>query len=40
IAERIYSELGELTPFHISRFFPHYKSPNYGLSEPTPLELL
>ncbi|KKL69828.1 hypothetical protein LCGC14_2111020, partial [marine sediment metagenome] len=40
IAERIYSELGELTPFHISRFFPHYKSPNYALSEPTPLELL
>ncbi len=40
IAERIYSELGELTPFHISRFFPHYKSPSYGLSEPTPLELL
>ena len=40
IAERIYSELGELTPFHISRFFPCYKSPNYGLSESTPLELL
>jgi len=40
IAERILNELGELTPFHISRFFPHYKSPNYGLSEQTPLELL
>ncbi|HEC38725.1 MAG TPA: radical SAM protein, partial [bacterium] len=40
IAERIYNELGELTPYHISRFFPHYKSQKYGLIEPTPLELL
>ncbi|MFX1311322.1 MAG: AmmeMemoRadiSam system radical SAM enzyme, partial [Promethearchaeota archaeon] len=40
IAERIYSELGELTPYHISRFFPHYKSKAYGLNEPTPLQLL
>jgi pyruvate formate lyase activating enzyme len=40
ISERIYTELGDLTPFHISRFFPHYKSSNYGLSEPTPLKLL
>jgi len=40
LAERIFSELGELTPYHISRFFPHYKSQKYGLSEPTPLELL
>jgi pyruvate formate lyase activating enzyme len=40
IAKRINTELGELTPYHISRFFPHYKSANYGLSEPTPLNLL
>ncbi|MFX0105560.1 MAG: AmmeMemoRadiSam system radical SAM enzyme [Candidatus Hodarchaeota archaeon] len=40
LSERIYNELGELTPYHISRFFPHYKSKNYGLYEPTPLELL
>jgi len=40
LSKRIFNELGELTPYHISRFFPHYKSQNYGLSEPTPLELL
>lgn len=40
LSKRIFKELGELTPYHISRFFPHYKSQNYGLSEPTPLELL
>jgi len=40
IAERINDDLGELTPFHISRFFPHYKSSKYGLLEPTPLEFL
>ncbi len=40
ISERIFNELGELTPYHISRFFPHYKSSDYGLSEPTPIELL
>ncbi|MFX1549835.1 MAG: hypothetical protein ACFFB9_05720, partial [Promethearchaeota archaeon] len=40
IVERIYNDLGSLTPFHISRFFPHYQSSKYGLSEPTPLELL
>ncbi len=40
IVKKIYNELGELTPYHISRFFPHYKSGDYGLNEPTPLELL
>ncbi|MFX1420585.1 MAG: AmmeMemoRadiSam system radical SAM enzyme [Promethearchaeota archaeon] len=40
IAKRIHDELGELTPFHISRFFPHYKSDNYGLNQPTPFNLL
>ncbi|MCK4381564.1 MAG: AmmeMemoRadiSam system radical SAM enzyme [Candidatus Lokiarchaeota archaeon] len=39
-SKRIFNELGELTPYHISRFFPHYKSQNYGLFDPTPLELL
>ncbi len=40
IAQRIYDEIGELTPYHISRFFPHYKSSDYNLSEPTPIEVL
>ncbi|MBY8983959.1 MAG: AmmeMemoRadiSam system radical SAM enzyme [Candidatus Lokiarchaeota archaeon] len=40
ITKRIFSELGELTPYHISRFFPHYESKKFGLYEPTPLELL
>jgi len=40
LSNRIFDELGELTPYHISRFFPHYKSQNYGLSEPTPVEIL
>ncbi|MFX1321174.1 MAG: AmmeMemoRadiSam system radical SAM enzyme [Promethearchaeota archaeon] len=40
IAERILEELGEFTPFHISRFFPHYKSFDYGYENPTPLKTL
>ena len=40
LSERIFNELGELTPYHISRFFPHYKSEEYGLKEPTPLEVI
>ena len=40
IARKIYNKLGDLTPYHISRFFPHYKSGDYGLKEPTNLELL
>ncbi|MFX1470813.1 MAG: AmmeMemoRadiSam system radical SAM enzyme [Promethearchaeota archaeon] len=40
LSKRIFNELGELTPYHISRFFPHYKSKNYGLIEPTPLDFL
>jgi pyruvate formate lyase activating enzyme len=40
IAQRIYNELGEFTPYHISRFFPHYKSIDYELYEPTPIEYL
>ena len=40
ITERIYRELGEFTPYHISRFFPHFKSNYYEINEPTPLEFL
>lgn len=40
IAERILEELGEFTPFHISRFFPQYKSVDYGYKVPTPLKSL
>ncbi|MFW9820720.1 MAG: AmmeMemoRadiSam system radical SAM enzyme [Candidatus Thorarchaeota archaeon] len=40
IAQRIYDELGEFTPFHISRFFPHYQSIDYKLLKPTPIEYM
>ena len=40
ISERIVDDLGEMTPFHISRFFPQYKSEDHGKSEPTSLDLL
>jgi pyruvate formate lyase activating enzyme len=40
ITERIYNDLGELTPLHISRFFPHYKSAQHGLKGPTPTKFL
>jgi len=40
ITERIFKELGEFTPYHLSRFFPHYESYKYGLNEPTPLVFL
>ncbi|MFW9988166.1 MAG: AmmeMemoRadiSam system radical SAM enzyme [Candidatus Odinarchaeota archaeon] len=40
LSKRIFNELGELTPYHITRFFPHFKSKDHGLFEPTPLELL
>jgi len=40
IAERIKKDLGENTPFHISRAFPQYKSNEYGIFEPTPIEFL
>ncbi len=36
ISERIVNELGEDTPFHISKAFPHYKSFEYSFSQPTP----
>ena len=40
IANKILTELGEFTPYHISRFFPHYNAKDFGLNEPTPLNLL
>ncbi|MFW9937082.1 MAG: AmmeMemoRadiSam system radical SAM enzyme [Candidatus Thorarchaeota archaeon] len=40
ISERICKELGKDTPYHLSRFFPHYKSHDYGITDPTPKRLL
>ena len=40
ISKRILSDLGKYTPFHISRFFPHYKSHEYGINKPTPIKYL
>ncbi len=40
IAERIVNELGEFTPFHMTRFFPDYKAPNFGYFMPTPEKIL
>ena len=40
IAKRILNDLGEFTPFHISRFFPHYKSFEHGIHNPTTIKSL
>ncbi|MHA2038399.1 MAG: AmmeMemoRadiSam system radical SAM enzyme [Promethearchaeota archaeon] len=40
ISKKIISCLGDDTPLHLSRFFPHYKSVNHGLPNPTPLDYL
>ena len=40
ISKRIFDELGADTPFHLSRFFPHYQSVDHGLSNPTSLDYL
>jgi pyruvate formate lyase activating enzyme len=40
ISKKIYNYLGANTPVHFSRFFPHYKSLDYGFFEPTPLHYL
>jgi len=40
ISERIINDLGIKTPFHITRFFPHYKSHEHGLVNPTPKKSL
>ncbi|MHA2325459.1 MAG: radical SAM protein, partial [Promethearchaeota archaeon] len=38
ISKRISNELGTDTPFHLTRFYPQYKSVDHGLSYPTTLE--
>ena len=40
IAERILIELGEFTPFHITRFFPQYKAYDHGYTKATSVKLL
>ncbi|MBD3254749.1 MAG: AmmeMemoRadiSam system radical SAM enzyme [Candidatus Lokiarchaeota archaeon] len=40
ISERICKELGECTPYHLSRFFPHYKSSQKGFNRPTSVKIL
>jgi pyruvate formate lyase activating enzyme len=40
IAKRIVSDLGKSTPFHITRFSPHHKSYEYGINQPTSINLL
>ena len=40
ISERIIADLGKETPFHITLFFPHYKSHEHGLINPTPIKSL
>jgi len=40
ISKRLADELGEYTPFHITRAFPHYKSKKYGFNEPTSIATL
>ena len=40
ISKRIINDLGEETPYHLSRFFPQYKSAEHGLTNPTPLSYL
>jgi len=40
ISKRIFNDLGEDTPYHLSRFFPQYKSAEHGLTNPTPLHYL
>ncbi len=40
IATRVFTDLGEYTPFHITRFHPDYESFKYGLTKPTPTKSL
>ena len=40
ISKRIINELGDDTPYHLSRFFPQYKSSDHGITSPTPLNYL
>lgn len=40
ISNRICKDLGEDTPVHFSRFYPHFRSTDYGFFEPTSLHYL
>jgi len=40
IAERIHKELGNDTPFHLTRFFPHFQSIDHGITKPTSITFL
>jgi pyruvate formate lyase activating enzyme len=40
ISERILIELGEYTPFHITRFYPQYKSNKHEIYHPTSKDLM
>src|SRR5271157_1182845 len=40
IASRVRDDLGPETPYHVTRFFPEYKSYEIGLTEPTPISAL
>ena len=40
ISKRILRDLGDDTPIHFSRFFPHYNSFDHALYNPTPLNYL
>ncbi|MFX0081968.1 MAG: AmmeMemoRadiSam system radical SAM enzyme [Candidatus Hodarchaeota archaeon] len=40
ISKRIIKELGDDTPFHLSRFFPQFKSYDHGINNPTPINYL
>ena len=40
ISDKIVKELGEYTPYHISRFFPQFKSADHGINTATELRLL
>jgi len=39
-SEKVRNDLGKETPYHLTRFFPQYKSHDHGLFDPTPKELL
>ncbi|MFO8018164.1 MAG: AmmeMemoRadiSam system radical SAM enzyme [Promethearchaeia archaeon] len=40
MTKRILNELGEDIAVHLNRFYPHYKSSDYGLESPTDRELM
>ncbi|MHA1146767.1 MAG: AmmeMemoRadiSam system radical SAM enzyme [Promethearchaeota archaeon] len=40
IVQRIKKDLGQYTPFHLTRAFPQYKSKEFGFLKPTSIEVL